>query len=54
MATTTPGGAVRPVTRHERREQLDRAAARAYRRRIDIDQRLRDMALARELKETWQ
>lgn len=38
-------------TRWERRKEIDTSAQRAYRRRIEIDHKLAELALARQLKE---
>lgn len=42
-----------PITKHERRQQIDHGAAAAYRRRRDIDQLLADRRLEREHREVW-
>ncbi len=46
--------AMTPITKNERRNQNDQRATSIYRRRRDIDQKLRDMRLQRELREVWE
>ena len=45
---------MQPITKHERRVQNDQRGADRYARRRHIDQKLRDMQLARQLREAWE
>ncbi|MBY6208731.1 MULTISPECIES: hypothetical protein [Halomonas] len=45
---------MQPITKHERRVQNDQRGADRYACRRHIDQKLRDMQLARQLREAWE
>lgn len=45
---------MQPITKNERRIQNDQRGADRYARRRHIDQKLRDMQLARQLREAWE
>lgn len=42
------------LSKGELNRRNDKKAARRYRRRMELDQQLADMRLARELREVWQ
>lgn len=42
-----------PATKHEQRIKNDKRGAARYAKRRNIDQKLRDMQLNRELSEVW-
>lgn len=45
--------AVIPITKHEQRIKNDKRGASRYAKRRNIDQKLRDMQLKKELSEVW-
>jgi len=45
---------VKAISNEKLKRQADDSAATRYRRRMELDQRLADMRLARELREVWQ
>jgi hypothetical protein len=46
--------AIVPITKHEQRIRNDLRATIRYKRRTDIDHRLEDLRMERQLNEVWQ
>jgi hypothetical protein len=45
---------VKAISNEKLKRQADDSAATRYRRRMELDQRLADLAHQRELKEVWE